>query len=259
MKKRLLVSLVLWPAVAVAQQGSCETPWFYFGNDPAGNDAIVAVHLIHVFDGTTGKVLPITSQTLAEQNCAPGTTHASDLAKLWTFPTGGAPGPGTFEAVPLCRTYMFCEGHSALADGRILNVGGMIPNGPPPNDPPPPNTVGSRRANLFHPLPSAGDHWNTVVTPPDMAHGRWYPTATTLPDGRVLACSGNNENAQPNYIPDVYNPSTNTWTPLPSAERCQQLYPYMFVLPDGDLVEAGPGTNTTICTDMRILHTSNWT
>jgi hypothetical protein len=37
-----------------------------------------------------------------------------------------------------------------------------------------------------------------------------------------------------------------------SADRAQELYPYMFLLPDGNLVDAGPG-------DTSFLLTSTWT
>lgn len=234
--KRLIsvicIAQVLSPGIVsaqVASQGEWETPVFDFGDlqlEPIG-----PVHLIHVYDGTRGKVIAITAETT--QSC-PGGALAAGRTRLWSFPLNGAPGPGTFEAIPLCRSYTFCGGHSSLADGRVLVVGGGE------------HSVGTNQANLFDPDLPVGFQWNLFQPPDDMAAGRWYPTATTLPDGRVLVCSGNVN------TPERFDPATNAWTLLTSATLAQSLYPYMFVLPDGNLVDAGPA-------DARILVTSNWT
>ena len=71
---------------------------------------------------------------------------------------------------------------------------------------------------------------------------RWYPTATKLPDGRVLATSGSNNGCANATCrrPRSTTPRTITWTALaPSANQAIPSYPFMFVLPDGRLVEAG--------------------
>ena len=73
-----------------------------------------------------------------------------------------------------------------------------------------------------------------------MAYPRWYPTATTLPDGRVLVTSGTTN--CPTCIvdiPEVYDPATNTWTELTNARLAVPVYPFMFVLPDGRVLNAG--------------------
>src|SRR6185436_19641110 len=44
--------------------------------------------------------------------------------------------------------------------------------------------------------------------------------------------------------PEIYDPVADTWSVLTSAVRDQSLYPLMYVLPDGKLYEAGPGTGT---------------
>jgi hypothetical protein len=45
---------------------------------------------------------------------------------FWTPPSGpsGPGNPGNFLRVTMCRTRLYCSGHSALADGRILLAGG---------------------------------------------------------------------------------------------------------------------------------------
>ena len=90
---------------------------------------------------------------------------------------------------------------------------------------------------------------------PDMARGRWYPTTTTLADGRVLIVSGDAITtggpntpfiAPADTIPELYDPRTNRITALPGARRTMPLYPFMFLAPDGRVVDAGPDTTTRL-------------
>ena len=97
---------------------------------------------------------------------------------------------------------------------------------------------------------------DTYFRAPDMSVTRWYPTATELADGRVLVFSGDNivqdrpsqphpfEDASVNSLPEIYNPKTNSWTDLTSATLTAPLYPFMFVLSNGKVFDAGPDTVT---------------
>jgi len=88
---------------------------------------------------------------------------------------------------------------------------------------------------------------------------RWYPTLTTLPDGRVLSVSGSNQNE--NAIvptPEIYNPNTNAWTAFPNAPLTVPLYPFMFVLPDGRVLEAGSVSGSAV-TEALDLNQMQWT
>ncbi len=141
------------------------------------------------------------------------------LARRWNNVTGN------FTSVPVSAN-LFCAGHAPMADGRTAAVGGQTGaccwNG-------------INQTNLFDPNTNA---WTRVA---NMAFARWYPTATKLPDGRILTVSGTRT---PNVLadtPEVYNPTTNTWTQLTTARLPQPLYPFMFVLPDGLVFDAGPG------------------
>ena len=65
-----------------------------------------------------------------------------------------------------------------------------------------------------------------------MAHGRWYPTVIMLGDGRIMAFSGTDENANTNHAVDLYRgvglesgSTTLRWTP--------PLYPRLHLLPNG--------------------------
>jgi len=145
------------------------------------------------------------------------------------------PATGTFIAVPYGRN-LFCSGHVILSDGRDLIVGGHIQS-----------NVGLKDTTIFDPVA------RTWTRASDMTQSRWYPTATTLGDGRVLVVSGDNMILgrtgvpQPfvdtsNTLPEVFDPSTNAWTDLTNAQRYIPLYPFMFVMPDGRVFDAGPDT-----------------
>jgi hypothetical protein len=87
----------------------------------------------------------------------------------------------------------------------------------------------NRLTQIFDPQ---SETWSEA---PDMEFRRWYPTATTLADGRVLSTSGlaGTSGATKSGIPEVYDPGTNSWTSLPGLEADLVTYAYMFLLPDG--------------------------
>ena len=69
---------------------------------------------------------------------------------------------------------MFCSGTAALPDGRSLVVGGTSDY----------SFTGENRASIFDP------RTGKFAQSQNMVDGRWYGTATTLGDGRVMAMSG---------------------------------------------------------------------
>ncbi len=122
---------------------------------------------------------------------------------------------------------LFCAGHTALADGRTIVIGGHV------------NAyTGIHDTNLFDPITRT---WSRAA---DMKFARWYPTATTLPDGRVLATSGWIRPGQLASTPEVYDPKADSWTALTAATRSNPMYSFMFVLPDGTVFNAGPDVQT---------------
>jgi hypothetical protein len=77
--------------------------------------------------------------------------------------------------VPSPGVDIFCSGHSRLGDGRVMIAGGsMLLN------------LGNPNALIFDP-DSLADPWTHL---PDLADRRWYPTNTTLGNGRVFVHSG---------------------------------------------------------------------
>ena len=68
---------------------------------------------------------------------------------------------------------LFCSGHTFLADGRLMVVGGHLFD-----------SQGVNQSCIYDP---ATDRWAAEA---EMNKGRWYPSAITLPDGGVLVLSG---------------------------------------------------------------------
>jgi hypothetical protein len=92
-----------------------------------------------------------------------------------------------------------------------------------------------------------------------MAYSRWYPSTTTLPDGRVLVLSGSTTcQACIAEVPEVYDPFFNTWKSLPRASAPIPLYPYTFVLPDGRIIAAGAYDEPRFVTRTLDLVTQTW-
>ncbi|SDI95241.1 Glyoxal oxidase N-terminus [Frankineae bacterium MT45] len=125
---------------------------------------------------------------------------------------------------------IFCDGAASLPDGRLLVIGGYggLSTG----------QIGIVDTNIFNPATST---WSRVA---DMHYPRWYPTVTELSDGRYLAVSGNSTNASTwADTPEVYDPSTNTWTLLSGINTSsvhEVEYPFSYEVPSGDVFVMGP-------------------
>jgi hypothetical protein len=147
-----------------------------------------------------------------------------------------------FSAIPT-NADLFCSGHAALADGRILVVGGYGDGS---------GSIGISNAEIFDPAS------NTWTTTPSMSYKRWYPTATTLSDGRILVTAGwqttNHTNAG---IPEIYDPTTNSWTKLTNANNPFETYPFIFMLSDGRILHVG-GSEYATDTDVLDLTSQTW-
>lgn len=123
---------------------------------------------------------------------------------------------------------IFCSSHVFLADGRLLVAGGHIQNG-----------VGLAKGSLYNPFT------NSWATTPDMNAGRWYPTVTTLANGDALVVSGSTDSTVGvNQLPQVYQPGSNTWRSLTTAQLGLDQYPMMFLAPNGKVVNVGPTATT---------------
>ena len=81
--------------------------------------------------------------------------------------------PASARTIP-ADTMLFCAGHTFMADGRLMVSGGHKAD-----------DEGLDVTNIFDPV---SESW--VPGLPKMAKGRWYPTVTTLPDGRLVTDHG---------------------------------------------------------------------
>ena len=170
---------------------------------------------------TSWPILPIhvtlmpTGKVLAWGHDATDNTTA---ATLWDPNTNG------FQTTSFSSADLFCAGHGLLADGRVFIVGGHNMA----------DYHGITNGTLFNPTTSA---WSSL---PAMSFARWYPTVTALPDGRMLVSSGAiNCNGCNATTPEIYDPDANSWTQLTSAALNIPIYPHMFVLPDGRVLNTG--------------------
>jgi hypothetical protein len=123
---------------------------------------------------------------------------------------------------------MFCNAMVTLPDGRVFINGGNLQYDP------------------FHGQPrnAAYDPATDVFTDlQNMAHGRWYPTATLLGDGRVMTFSGLNETGATNTAVELYTLGSG-WSQASTAGWTPPLYPRMHLLTDGRVLYSGSGTGS---------------
>jgi hypothetical protein len=164
--------------------------------------------------------------------------------------SGNDPNELNFQAAvwnPVSRTFqtqtvawdMFCNGMVTLPDGRVFINGGSAQYDP---------FFGERKSAVFDPWAGA---FSNVES---MANGRWYPTVTTLGDGRIMTFSGLDDAGDTNSTVEIYTvgsgwsaPIVSGWTP--------PLYPRMHLSTDGRVFYAGSGRGS------RFFHplTNTWT
>jgi len=176
----------------------------------------------------TGEVLIVAGS----ENDADNHSHGAQSyrALMWD-PTGSDASAMT--AVNIGHD-VFCSGTVQMPDGRAFIVGGT-------NDY---TFTGSQRALIYDPVA------RSFVPSQAMADGRWYPTATTLGDGRVIAFSGLALNGSTNRTTQVYDLANAGpgWGSTLLAPFTPPLYPRIFLLPNGKLFYTGQGSgsrNTT--------------
>ena len=169
-----------------------------------------------------------------------GLNDTGGIATLWD------PQTRTGERVdPPNGDNIWCGGQTLLADGRVLVAGGNIPK---INE----NWNGLDTIYTFDPWT---EEWTLQGR---MNSGRWYPTTTTLPDGRVLITSGfrGDGSGLINQDVDVFTPS-----PDPSKRGTIEtvafleldLYPRQHVVRDGRVLVSGP-----LAQEAGIFDPANW-
>jgi hypothetical protein len=136
---------------------------------------------------------------------------------------------------------MFCNAMVNLPDGRVLIAGGTLQYDP---------FFGSPRTSIYD--------WTSglFTDEQNMAHGRWYPTATVLGDGRVMVFSGTNETGTTDKQVEIYtvgpgwsSPTTAPWNP--------PLYPRLHLLPNGNVFYSGSTTTSSLFNPFTLTWTTN--
>jgi hypothetical protein len=262
------------------------------------------INPVHALLLNTGNVLFV----MGSGNCPPNlagcpTSTAGYTATVWT------PGATTAQFSTQSLTFdSFCNGAVQMADGRVLLDGGTaayasggaaavmaamghghkvpggavtaVVEGKPGHRVPADATatadqgfLGESRASIFDPASS------TFTTTASMVHGRWYPTATILGDGRVAVYGGQDEVTNDNPLIEYW---TGTWSapvlpyctisnvtdectnlhysdgslPVPAAPA---LYPRMILLTDGRVAHVGPEPQTWVFDPSVANPGVNWT
>jgi galactose oxidase len=162
-------------------------------------------------------------QTINTHECTPFVWDPSN-------PGVDIPTPKPTLANGKTKVNLFCSGHTFLPDGRLLVVGGHLFDG-----------EGIQQATIYD---CTKNTWTATSL---MNDGRWYPSATSLPDGDVLVASGSvAEEHSMNAIPQVWRNGTwieingpiDTGPTLPQNQSLE-LYPRIHVLSSGLLCMTG--------------------
>ncbi len=124
---------------------------------------------------------------------------------------------------------VFCGSVTQLSDGKVLSVGGANPI-----------PKGLKDVYLFDPVT---EQW---IRQPDTPLGRYYPTSTKLPDGRVVVMAGNEADGKtPNPTVEVYAPpaagAAQGTLNVVGPPHATGYYPRQWVMPDGKLLQVEGG------------------
>src|SRR5262249_16395530 len=150
-------------------------------------------------------------------------TNTNFQAALWD------PQTGSITTRPLSWD-MFCNGMVVLPDGRPFVLGGTLPYEP---------FHGELHTSPYDPAR------NVFTDQQSMAHGRWYPTATVLGDGRVMVFSGLSETGSTNTSVEFYSTGSG-WSAAFAAPWTPPLYPRLHVLPSGNVFYSGWTTGSSL-------------
>ena len=139
------------------------------------------------------------------------------------------PQTGTVTTQPVSWD-MFCNGMVVLPDGRAFINGGTLQYDP---------FHGELRSSVYD--------WSTgtFTDVQSMAHGRWYPTVTTLGDGTLMTFSGLSESGGTNTSIEIYSVSAG-WSTQIGSPFTPPLYPRMHLLPNGKVFYSGSTTQSRL-------------
>jgi hypothetical protein len=219
----LVFSLLLSVMVPVTMgQANVQGQWSTLPNVMPINP----VHAALLYNGTVLIVAGSGNCPPAQSGCPSGAPYGpanGSGAAIWD------PASGNITQFTLAWD-MFCNAMSVLPDGRVFINGGTIQYDP---------FHGELRSSVFDPST------NTFTDVQSMAHGRWYPTVTTLGDGRVMTFSGLSETGGTNTAVEFYTGGSG-WSQEYPAGWTPPLYPRMHLLPNGKVFYSGPATSSAL-------------
>ena len=206
----LIALFTLTLPLALTAQANLQGQWTTLPN-------LMPINPVHVSLLSTGKVLVVSGSGNVPANL-------NFQAGIWDPQTGNT------TTQPLSWD-MFCNGMVVLPDGRVFINSGTLQYDP---------FRGDRRSAIYDPST------NVFTTVENMAHGRWYPTVTTLGDGRVMTFSGLDDlTGATNKTVEIYTVNSG-WTSEFTAPFTPPLYPRMHVLPNGKVFDSGPATSSNL-------------
>ncbi|KAI8391784.1 glyoxal oxidase N-terminus-domain-containing protein [Radiomyces spectabilis] len=141
-----------------------------------------------------------------------------------------------YRPLPL-ETNTFCSAGGFLANGTFISTGGGEKRGRTWKAEP-----GWQSIRHFNPCLDNTCEWNEFKTG-QMRVNRWYPTVEQLPEGDIFIIGGSTKGTAVNRD-EVNVPSYEFWPPRPEGEvhmpflnetMPYNLYPFVFLLPDGNL------------------------
>jgi hypothetical protein len=109
---------------------------------------------------------------------------------------------GSFGSTNTLSDDLFCCGMATLANGNVLLAGGTLDH-----DNQALNGKWHGGKFAYEADFSSGSIGNRT----EMAHGRWYPTCVTLPDGKVFVVQGWDEYGCNNRLVEFYDPGPKSW------------------------------------------------
>src|SRR5882672_7629904 len=137
------------------------------------------------------------------------------------------PATGTVTSQPV-NWDMFCNGMVVLPDGRAFVNSGTLQYDP---------FHGELRSAIYDPAT------RQFTDAQNMAHGRWYPTVTSLADGTIMTFSGLDENGNTNSTVEIYTVGSG-WSPTYGSPFTPPLYPRMHLIPNGKVFYSGSTTSS---------------
>jgi N-acetylneuraminic acid mutarotase len=144
------------------------------------------------------------------------------------------PATNAWTAVASMPTPKFGQQAARLADGRVLLCGGYKTN--PSNT----QTVNDlAEVDIYNPTTNT---WTTAAAMPKALTDH---AATTLADGKILVCGGQDNEDDPQSSTYIYNPTSNTWTAVASMPNGKDAHS-IITLDNGSVLAINGNDNSNL-------------